>query len=595
MKKILALIFLVCMLFSLTSCNFLLKPQYQDEPIVCTEHRDADDNGACDVCGDDFEDGSEIPEDEPTIDVPSIDVDEDEADEGDVHHYSTSLEIYKGSTSSLKESVLSELMVLEGALWESECDGVASVSDGVVSANGYGKTTLRVTDTDGNVCEIAVTVSVFVNQSGFSITPVSDDTVYKVYTEREANRLIDKAISEHKNQVILDFSTFGAGYLPYEDFNFKYEFGNHVSITKKYYENTPEKLYVVFKYNADAASNTTESTPTNTYESVTNANALLRLEAAWDADGVRADDFSDFPIYKSNNGTKRVQNSEELWLALEQNYLPVFTTKYTKAEKFFEEAKMILREIITDGMTDYEKVLAIFDYLVESVEYDYAALTSTSSSDAITNTCYYLEGVFERGRAVCDGKSKAFVLFCRIEGIECLRDYGSSRTGGVGHAWNYVKLDGKWYLVDTTNADSANAHSSDFGSFFGKNIEITVYDAFLTDVYYHYEKYEYTDIHKEVLTGAPADISASFINAAPRGKNYDFRIGNTIALTRLLTDLFSLGVDECVLLVTLPRDINIEKAVENASRAYGLSYEYEAYTGEMSGIKVGYIILKKTV
>ena len=72
-------------------------------------------------------------------------------------------------------------------------------------------------------------------------------------------------------------------------------------------------------------------------------------------------------------------------------------------------------------------------------------------------TCYYLESVFldTNNLVVCDGYAKAFSLLCNMEGIDCIRVTG--KLSSEGHAWNKVKIDGIWYVVDITNTElSAN-------------------------------------------------------------------------------------------------------------------------------------------
>jgi len=60
-------------------------------------------------------------------------------------------------------------------------------------------------------------------------------------------------------------------------------------------------------------------------------------------------------------------------------------------------------------------------------------------------------------RAVCDGYSKAFLLLCEKNNIECLVDQGSALPSTNGHAWNYVKMDNdKWYGIDVTWNDGNN-------------------------------------------------------------------------------------------------------------------------------------------
>jgi len=65
-----------------------------------------------------------------------------------------------------------------------------------------------------------------------------------------------------------------------------------------------------------------------------------------------------------------------------------------------------------------------------------------------------ITGVFIDNIAVCDGISKAFVVLCQIEGIPCVRVVGYSQSSDNGHAWNKVKIEGQWFIVDPTWGNS---------------------------------------------------------------------------------------------------------------------------------------------
>ncbi len=593
MKKRL-LIFAICLIFSifLSSCSISLDGLFGNKPEEpeCTEHRDKDDDGRCDKCDTEYNDGEEIPEaDPPKIDTPEIDTPEIEAD-GKKYHASATL--YKGTNVDFYDR-LKDVLDMDTAVGMSACEGIATVNNGKIIAVGYGKTTVSIKDSKENSCDITVIVKPYVNTSGYDIKTVEDETVYKVQDEKEANALIDLAIMKHIKELTLDFSSFGSGYVAYRDFEFSYELNNHVGITKKYYESKPEVLYVEFTYKSDSASTFTEETADNSHIQIMNANMFLKNKASEKSENKRADDFSDFDIYKNNSGTMAVYNSEELWWALEHNYLPTFPTKYTKAEAFFEEAKMILREIITEDMDDYDKALAIFEYLVHAVEYDYDAYDNANSENANIDVCYYLEGVFERSRAVCDGKSKAFVMLCKIEGIDCVRDFGQGIGGGIGHAWNYVRIGGVWYLVDTTAADSAQAATSVMGEFFGENIEFTTYENFLSPLSDNADRYIYSNIFEEISTLPDNDRSADFLKSVPEGLEYDFHINSEDEFKALLKDiLMSEELDTCIISISLADGIRWNLVVDDVIEACDSKALYSAFTDYIDRTEICYIVFK---
>ncbi len=173
-------------------------------------------------------------------------------------------------------------------------------------------------------------------------------------------------------------------------------------------------------------------------------------------DTPRASDFDDFKI-NDRTTTMMVYNSDQLYYAVQNGARPTFPNTTAPAYTAYNAAKDVLREIVDDSMTDYEKTLAIFDWLCYTVKYDYnlVDLTSTNNATIYDYRGFYIEGVlFDNGQAVCDGIAKTFALMCNIEGIDCYKVTGMASGGG--HAWDKVRLDldndgtGEWYAVDPT-------------------------------------------------------------------------------------------------------------------------------------------------
>ena len=108
-----------------------------------------------------------------------------------------------------------------------------------------------------------------------------------------------------------------------------------------------------------------------------------------------------------------------------------------------EGAKAIVDEVIAPGMTDWEKELALHDALVDRCEYTLNPM-DPYSGDA--------RGFFKVGQMRCAGYCDLFRLLGRLAGLEVEMIGGPTtrdESGSKGHAWNLVRLDGLWYVVDT--------------------------------------------------------------------------------------------------------------------------------------------------
>ena len=111
------------------------------------------------------------------------------------------------------------------------------------------------------------------------------------------------------------------------------------------------------------------------------------------------------------------------------------------SEELEQAANAVLQEIDDLG-SDYEKALAVHDYIIQHTEYDQSAVTK---GKGLWSTAY---GCLINGLAVCQGYSQAFQIIMNKAGIECGICSGNAK--GEDHAWNYINIDGQYYWVDVT-------------------------------------------------------------------------------------------------------------------------------------------------
>ncbi|MDO4298202.1 MAG: DUF4358 domain-containing protein [Lachnospiraceae bacterium] len=115
--------------------------------------------------------------------------------------------------------------------------------------------------------------------------------------------------------------------------------------------------------------------------------------------------------------------------------------------RILESARNVISQEINDSMSDYEKELAIHDWITGWSRFDYSVF-GRSQADGFAPGSDTPYGVLIDQSAMCHGYSSTFQLFMDMLEIECLTVYGIPGSNGVEHSWNMVKLDGEWYCVD---------------------------------------------------------------------------------------------------------------------------------------------------
>ena len=115
----------------------------------------------------------------------------------------------------------------------------------------------------------------------------------------------------------------------------------------------------------------------------------------------------------------------------------------SKKMELEKKVESILNEVVSPEMTNYEKEVALHDYLIENVSY-----YNYENVDDIPLKKHSAYGALVEKEAVCDGISKAYSILLKKCGIQNVVVLGKM---GNQHAWNKVKIDDSWYNVDVTS------------------------------------------------------------------------------------------------------------------------------------------------
>ncbi len=210
--------------------------------------------------------------------------------------------------------------------------------------------------------------------------------------------------------------------------------------------NNPYTVTITFKTGNEPNIPSTSNVPSASQY----ANNMNAYPLAISEEGMQ----SSLPI--DSKEKKEVTNTDQLYRLAELGYCPM-PTSGSVAKTVMDNARTVLSVIIDENMSDYEIALAVYDWVMYKNAYNNEVL-SLNTNQAVEHPAFYLEGIMyadNYGYAVCDGISKTYSLLCNMAGVECLRVVGEAGQNGAwgGHAWNKVKVDGNWYIVDATWGD----------------------------------------------------------------------------------------------------------------------------------------------
>lgn len=117
-------------------------------------------------------------------------------------------------------------------------------------------------------------------------------------------------------------------------------------------------------------------------------------------------------------------------------YTMEYLESYEQTNKTDKMIAKVLKKLNLTKKSDYEKIKAVHDYVINNTSYD----MSTE-----LNSPYY--ALVEKTSA-CQGYAVLIYKMLTELDVPCRVITGNAKNGL--HAWNIVKLDGKWYNLDAT-------------------------------------------------------------------------------------------------------------------------------------------------
>lgn len=123
----------------------------------------------------------------------------------------------------------------------------------------------------------------------------------------------------------------------------------------------------------------------------------------------------------------------------------------SKKKAVLQKLELIEKSVLSPDMSDLVKVFVINKYIVTTSIYDRVNYYQKKNGKrkSLPDDDYSLYGVLCKKMGVCAGIAQAVCLILARQKIECKYVTGDIKDGGL-HAWNMVKLNGKWYALDVT-------------------------------------------------------------------------------------------------------------------------------------------------
>lgn len=193
-------------------------------------------------------------------------------------------------------------------------------------------------------------------------------------------------------------------------------------------------------YGETTSENTSKSNPSGNQNQEKTSSSAAATKPAEETTVKPAAETATKPAEVSTTESKPAEEDNQASKPAVSVTLPI-----NVSQKASQAAESVINGLINGSMSEFDKVKAIHDYIVNNIQY-------ASVIDYNNHSLFTAEGALTNKVAVCQGYAEAFSLLCYKAGIQTEMVYGVADNGQTSesHAWNIVRVDGVWYQIDTT-------------------------------------------------------------------------------------------------------------------------------------------------
>lgn len=143
----------------------------------------------------------------------------------------------------------------------------------------------------------------------------------------------------------------------------------------------------------------------------------------------------------------------------------IFCYTYSMIDEIYTRANQIIKENISDSMSEEEKVRVLYNYVINHLDYDTEELEKRDNLilndekiiKVYKNKYKYINSsyrAFTVGKVVCEGYVSMLIYLLSQIGIEArnvyciVKAFGKSIEGYYNHSAIKIKINGEWYYFD---------------------------------------------------------------------------------------------------------------------------------------------------